>query len=400
MGRKVLRVVGIGLAALILASGVALGYATFQIDRRYDVARPAIERATSPESLVRGEKLFRAACASCHDPSGDPRPLGRRLGDVPSFLGRFYSRNLTADPVAGVGAMRDEDLIRAIRSGVRSDGHVLVVMPRFGAMGDDDVAAIVGFMRSGDPIFAPAPIAQPASRPSLIGKLILAFVVGVKPDAVATHIAVPPAAPTPEYGRYVADGVYHCGYCHTPGFDGKKADKAGVYGGGFALHDAEGRVVLSSNLTPHSTGIGSWTSGEFARAVRDGIRPDGTIVRPPMPRMRTLDDTETAAVFAYLRTVPPIDHVIARPPAPSSIEPARLFVDLGCATCHGPGAPFHDRLRRSLLQPVADVAAWIRNPQERRPGTQMPTYATVLDDRQSLLLAEWVKGEAAKKGDE
>jgi mono/diheme cytochrome c family protein len=398
MGRKVFRVVGIGLAALFLASGVALGYATLQIDRRYDVARPAIRRATSPASLARGEKLFRAACAGCHSPAGDPRPLGRRLGDVPSFLGRFYSRNLTADPVAGVGALQDEDLARAIRSGVRPDGHVLVVMPRFAKMGDDDIAAIVGFMRSGDPIFAPDPTAQPASRPSLIGTLILAFVVGVKPDAAATYIPVPPAAPTPEYGRYVADGVYHCGYCHTPGFDGKKAEKAGVYGGGFALHDAEGRTVLSSNLTPHSTGIGSWALDDFVRAVRDGIRPDGTIVRPPMPRMRTLDDTETAAVFAYLRTVPSIDHAIARPPPPSSTEPARLFVDLGCTACHGPGAPFHDRLRQSLQQPVADVAAWIRNPQERRPETQMPTYATVLDDRQAMVLAGWVQSEASKEG--
>jgi mono/diheme cytochrome c family protein len=398
---KMVRATGIGVAVLLLAFGVVLGYTEYQIGRRYDVVRPAIGRATSPEQLARGAMLFRTVCADCHSGErGDPRPLGRRIGDVPAMLGRFYSRNLTTDRLAGVGAVRDEDLARAIRFGVRPDGHLMVVMPRFGKMGDDDIAAIIGFMRSGSRDFAPDPTTPPPTRMSLIGKLVLVFAVGVKPEGVATGVPVPPAATTAEYGRYVADALYNCGYCHTPGFDGKKADKPGVYGGGFELRGPDGKPVLSSNLTPHETGIGNWTLQDFSHAVRDGIRPDGSIVRAPMPRMRALDDTEVAAVWAYLRTLPPIDHAIARPQrVASSEDPAMLFRSLGCVSCHGPSAPFHDRLRQSVNKPVADVAAWIRNPERVRPGTQMPTYAKVLDERKATVLAGWVKSESSKELD-
>ena len=393
------RVAGIGVTVLLSAFGAALGYAEYQIDRRYDVARPAIERATSPPQLARGELLFRAACAGCHaGEHGDPRPLGRRIADVPAMLGRFYSRNLTADPRSGVGAVRDEDLARAIRFGVRRDDHLMVVMPRFGKMGDDDVAAIIGFMRSGARDFEPDPTLPPPTRMSVVGKLVLVYVVGVKPGGAATGIPVPPAEATARYGRYVADAVYQCGYCHTPGFDGSKGDEPGVYSGGFELRGPDGQPVLSSNLTPDRTGIGAWSLADFERAVRDGIRPDGSIVRGPMPRLRTLDDLEVAAVFTYLRTLPPIVHAVARPPGvPSSEEPARLFRDLGCASCHGPGAPFHDRLRQTRDQPVAEIASWIRNPERVRPGTQMPTYAAVLDERRATVLAGWVKNESSKE---
>jgi mono/diheme cytochrome c family protein len=389
--RKLLVWVGGVLSLLLLLLLGALAYASHQLSRRYVAPAVGLPQI-SAERLAHGERLFRAVCADCHSPAGETGPTGRWIADVPGFLGKFYSRNLTSDPTAGIGAVSDQDLARAIRYGVSSDGRLMVVMPHFGQMGDEDLAAIIAFLRSGHRDLLPHPVAQPSNQPSWIGKLIMVFVVGVGVEPSGS-VATPAAGPTVEYGRYVADALYQCGYCHTPGFDGKKGQKPGIYGGGFALADPQGREVLTANLTPHETGIKSWSLPEFTRAVRDGIRPDGSIVRPPMPRMRLLDDVEMAALFAYLRSLPPIDHAIARPAAAASADPAQLFASLGCATCHAQGAPFHEQLRHAIDRPVAEIAAWIRNPEASRPNTQMPTYAAILDEPKATLLAQWLQHE-------
>ena len=53
------------------------------------------------------------------------------------------------------------------------------------------------------------------------------------------------------------------------------------------------------------TGIGSSTEAQFARAVREGIRPDGRIIGPPMPNSLHcgLSDRDIAAMVAYLRSL-------------------------------------------------------------------------------------------------
>jgi mono/diheme cytochrome c family protein len=263
-------------------------------------------------------------------------------------------------------------------------------MAQFAGLGDDDIGAIIAFLRSGHRDLAPDPSVSPPSRPSAIGKLILALAVGLTPHAVSAPIPVPPRGATVEYGRYVADAVYQCWYCHTPGFASGKGEASGVYSGGFALADPRGEKVLTANLTPDATGIGGWTLAQFERAVRAGVRPDGGIVRPPMPRMRQLDDVEVAAIYAYLRTVAPVKNAIARPAAPSGSTPAELFARLGCPSCHGEGAPHRDKLRQASGKSRAEVAAWIRNPQRFRPDTQMPTYAEIVDDAQAATLADWL----------
>src|SRR5262245_22671090 len=202
------------VALVVLAiAGALYGWAWYQTGRHFVAPATGIRGASSTEALARGERLFRAACADCHSPDGDTRPIGRFIHDVPAFLGRFYSTNLTSHKAAGVGSWSDGDLARVIRFGVSPDGRRLVVMPQFNQLGDDDIAALIGFLRSGHRDFAPDPSQPPRSRPSALGKLILVFAVGMEPRPASS--AAPPApGPTVEYGRYVADAVYQCWYCH------------------------------------------------------------------------------------------------------------------------------------------------------------------------------------------
>ncbi len=59
----------------------------------------------------------------------------------------------------------------------------------------------------------------------------------------------------------------------------------------------------SQDLTP-SGDPGKWTEADFRKALREGLRPDGTVINPFMPWRLTklMTDEEIAAVWAYLKT--------------------------------------------------------------------------------------------------
>lgn len=85
---------------------------------------------------------------------------------------------------------------------------------------------------------------------------------------------------------------------------------------------------------------------------------------------------------------------LARRAALERLPAGEQFVSLGCAGCHAPGAPFHDRLKASVGRPLEDVVEWILNPQEAKPGTEMPTYDGLIETEEARRLAAWVQDYA------
>jgi hypothetical protein len=64
----------------------------------------------------------------------------------------------------------------------------------------------------------------------------------------------------------------------------------------------------ASNLTPDpTTGIAHWTQDDFARALRQGVRPDGRAIDTfmPWPYFAGLTDDEVMALWLHVRSVPP-----------------------------------------------------------------------------------------------
>jgi mono/diheme cytochrome c family protein len=152
-------------------------------------------------------------------------------------------------------------------------------------------------------------------------------VIAIVMLCLAAGVAGPAAAETPlERGRYLVEVLGACGNCHTP--KGPAGDLLGLHlAGGFAEDDDFGTWV-TPNITPDpETGIGRWTDAEIVRAIREGIRPDGRVLGPPMPFgfYRRLADSDVAAMVAYLRTVPPVRHGVPRSqyriPLPASYGP-------------------------------------------------------------------------------
>jgi mono/diheme cytochrome c family protein len=88
--------------------------------------------------------------------------------------------------------------------------------------------------------------------------------------------------------------------------------------------------VLSPNITPDKeTGIGKWTDAQIVAAIRNGKRPDGSLIGPPMPVKdfyQKMSDRDVKAIVAYLRGVKPVKNKVARNsysfPLPKNYGPA------------------------------------------------------------------------------
>ena len=128
-------------------------------------------------------------------------------------------------------------------------------------------------------------------------------------------------------GKYLMEGIVACGNCHTPkGPDGKAlADRE--LAGGDAI-DAPIFHAMPPNITPDpETGIGKWSDAQIINAIRNGKRPDGTLIGPPMPIAfyRDMSDNDVRAIVAYLRQVKPVRNQVAkstyRIPLPPSYGP-------------------------------------------------------------------------------
>jgi mono/diheme cytochrome c family protein len=124
------------------------------------------------------------------------------------------------------------------------------------------------------------------------------------------------------------EGLVGCGNCHgaqnettTPPF------QRSLSGG--QLFDEPIFKVYAPNITPDlTTGIGNWTDAQLTKAIREGIRPDNSVIGPPMPISfyRNFSDKDLQAIITYLRAQPPIKHTVPaaqyRVPLPENYGPA------------------------------------------------------------------------------
>ncbi|WP_043359757.1 c-type cytochrome [Belnapia sp. F-4-1] len=165
-----------------------------------------------------------------------------------------------------------------------------------------------------------------------------------------------------ERGRTLVEGIAACGNCHTP--KGPSGEVPGMaLAGGLVIEEPGLFRAVASNITPDpETGIGRWTDAQIALAIREGRRPDGSLIGPPMPieLYRGIADRDLAAMVAYLRSVPPVRNATGASsfqiPLPPSYGPpvgtvampadnpvsrgAYLAGPLGhCIECHSPVGP-------------------------------------------------------------
>lgn len=179
------------------------------------------------------------------------------------------------------------------------------------------------------------------------------------------------AAPSAERGEYLVTGPAGCGNCHTP--LGQNGFVTGAELSGRLVYETPEFSAFAANITPAGR-IADWSDEELARAIREGLRPDGSLIGPPMPfaMYRGLSDDDLMSIVAYLRTVPAVENEVPAstyniplppaygPPVESVPSiPAGVTTEYGaylagpiahCVDCHTPFGPQGPMIDTSLGQ--------------------------------------------------
>lgn len=403
--KKVLKYLLYGLLGIVVVIGALTLFISWRGIPKYEAKKIDLHVELTPERVAHGKTIVRSLCAGCHLDATTQKLTGHLLSEAPQF-GTVYSRNITQDPVKGIGTWTDGEIAYLLRTGIKPNGSFVPFMAGLRHMSDDDVASIIAFLRSNDPLVQAANVDDYDSDYSLLSKLLCATVM--KPaEYPAEKIVAPDPSDKIAFGKYLVTGRFDCYGCHSADFktvDFQEPEKsAGYLGGGNELQDASGRKIYTANITfDRETGIGNWTPEQFRRALRDGFRPDNTLLRYPMERYESLTDQEIEAIYAYLQTVPHLNNprkqaetVVAT--AGDAQEHANdgkaIYHKYACYACHGEdGLGVCDLRGADKKYPTNDsLISWIREPSKVVPDSKMPTWNGVIREEEYAPLAEYVR---------
>jgi mono/diheme cytochrome c family protein len=300
MKRMVLRaliVLGVLIVVGVVGGGLWVSSQVRAFDasmaRVYDIPIPTVTRSTDPLVIARGEHLARSlgGCIACH---GEDLAGGKveELGP----LGRIVHVNLTPGKNGVLAAYSDGELARLLRHGVKRDGRSVNMMPAFEFFWwpDSDRDALISYLRTLPAIDAPPPVVEFATMAKVLdrqGAIPIDVARRVDHEAAPSRIA---PAPTAEYGAELA---HICKGCH--------GDK---HMAGGPIPGAPPDFPPPPNLTPHETGLKAWSYEDFEKMMETGARRDGAPLSAFMPvvSLRNMNEVERRAIWAYLRSLPPV----------------------------------------------------------------------------------------------
>lgn len=320
--KTLLKIVGGLVALVVIAAGAGVGYLMFAFPKVPPPAVVVLE--PTPERLARGKYLndHVVMCTTCHTErdwtkfSGPVKPELLGAGGEKFDLGGagvLYSKNITP---AAIGSWSDGELQRAVNAGVSKDGTPLFpLMPysHFGTMAADDMHAVLVYVRSLKAIASQVTARTLHFPMNLIVRTI---------PAAGTPQVRPSPSDKVAYGKYMTNAAL-CSDCHTPLDDRGQPLPGRDFAGGFEFIET-GYRVRSANITPDAdTGIGSWTEQQFIDKFKGFEKPSEATLSEterkqntvmPMTAYAGMTREDLAAIYAYLRTLPPVVNRITKFP--------------------------------------------------------------------------------------
>ena len=322
--KTLLKILAALVAVVVVVAACGYGYVMFAFPK-VPPAPEDVKFDNSPERMARGEYLANhvVGCTTCHSQrdftkfSGPVKPESVGAGGFKFDLGPagfVYSKNITP---AGIGSWTDGELLRSVTQGVSKDGTPLFPVmpyPHFGRMSEEDVHAVLAYVRSLKAIESAPPPPRQLNFPL---NLIVRTIPG--PNTYGTR-------PSPEdkvaYGKYMTEAAL-CGDCHTP-IDDRGTPLPGMeFAGGMEILET-GYRVRAANITPDAnTGIGSWTEQQFIdkfkgfeTATNVTLAEHERAQNTPMPITAYAGMTreDLSAIYAYLRTLKPITNRVDKFP--------------------------------------------------------------------------------------
>ena len=402
--RIVIGLGSLGIACLLLFLALAWRSAIAPIDPPAATNFPA-------ELIAKGEALAGAGyCATCHTAKGGATYAGGY--GMPTPFGIIYSTNITPDPETGIGRWSEAAFARAMQGVARDGSHLFPAFPfdHFTKVTDEDVKALYAYLMTRPPIRAPA---QTNTVPFPLNIRLLQ--AGWKLLFVTNRRYQPDTTKSAEWNRgaYLAEGLSHCGACHTSrnllGAEESSHAYAGAVVDGWiapALTDANPAPVpwsqadLFSYLRSGSSALHGTAAGSMSAVVHDGLAK--------------LPDSDIEAIATYFadinrsvtRAAGSQESIISKAMSTSGLgisqEPdpdARLYV-AACGSCHyNSGAPLEVRpeLALNTALTLPEPTNFIRvvldgiGIREGRPGVMMPGFAHALGDADIARLAAYLR---------
>jgi mono/diheme cytochrome c family protein len=278
---------------------------------KFDTTKDSYNATPSTQALDHGRDLVYTICAGCHYDRTVNKFIGTEIHDVPGIAGKVYSANLTRSKSHGVTSRyTDAELKYLFKTGIAKDGRFLAYMLRPN-MSDEDINAIIIYLRSDDPAVAAADTTVGLTHFTFIGKVYMNM--HADPIPYKTGIKRPSEDNPVALGGYLVD-IVGCFHCHSKSLTAINSEQPeqtkGYLAGGTKFKGENGQTIYASNITiDKNTGIGDWSKEQFRKAIKDGKAPNKEL-KPPMPKFQKLSDTEVDAIYAYLQTVPAKDHKI------------------------------------------------------------------------------------------
>jgi mono/diheme cytochrome c family protein len=214
----------------------------------------------------------------------------------------------------GIEAGRD-----AFYKGLIAQRMTAAVRAAGGVMTDEDLAAIIVYLRSVPPVRNQLPqtkIPFPLSR-----------LIQNAPQPVTEAVTAQDGADAVKRGAYLVR-MGGCFDCHTPLEKGQPMPGL-EFAGGFTLKHPGGEVA-AANITPHATGISYYDENLFLDMIRTGHVRARTL-NPIMPWVvyRGMTDEDLKALFAYLRTLNPVNHAVDNTEQPTACKLCKQQHGLG-----------------------------------------------------------------------
>jgi len=386
----------------VVVLAIAAGTATLIWQKELPPISPPAADSFERGLVKHGEALAQlGGCVACHTaPNGKALTGGRKL-QTP--FGMVISNNLTPEPWSGLGGWSLAAFVRAMREGVSRDGHFLYpAFPYdyFTNASDTDLAALYAYLMSRPPIVAQAPVDRldwPFAHRQLLAAWNLFFLrKGPKDDG------------GPDRGRALAEGLAHCGACHTPRnrWGAARSDRA--YDGAW-VDD-----WYAPALNARSPAARPWTEEDLFTYLRTGLSAVHAAAAGPMAEVtRALaaapeaDVRAIAGYFARLMAAAPATDkkapaVVDRRNEADQAHPegAALFGG-ACSSCHEAGAPMLLQGRPSLAVSTAlridaphnalhVIAHGLAAP-AGHAGPDMPAFHADFTDRQLAEIAQYLR---------
>lgn len=401
------------IAVVIVAGLIAFGVLAWR-SAIAPIARP--DPSSFPAALVaRGEKLAAAGyCASCHTVRGGQPFAGGYA--MPTQFGTIYSTNISPDVASGIGNWSEAAFKRAMREGVARDGsHLFPAFPydHFNKLTDADIGALYAYVMTRPAVSSseykntvPFPLSIRALQAGW--KLLFFHPEPFKPD--------PARSAAWNRGAYLAEGLSHCGACHTPRnvLGAEKRSKAFA---GAPIDNWIAPPLDKTNPAPVP-----WDQAELTAYLGTGVsRYHGTAAGPMAPVVHGLaqlppaDVEAIATYFAMLngtagKKVDPAP-IIARALAADrngtglTYDPAARLYAAACASCHFNGDkanPLRPQLALNNAVNLDDPTNFIQvilhgiDAKDGAPGVVMPAFSR-FSDADVARIANWLRATRTDK---